>query len=67
MLVENDRFSFLVGDAFSPPRLGISSCKSKLDAVVDLCDCVFLTRFASRFCQNGESAAFIDIRHSPMA
>jgi hypothetical protein len=73
MISVNVRLSFLVGDTFFPSRLelegvtGMSNCKFKLDAVVELCDCLLRARFVGRFRQNGHNAALIDSRRSPIA
>lgn len=66
----NARLSFLVGDALRLELEGVismSNCRFKLDVVVELCDCLLLAGLAGRLCQNGESAALIDVRRSPIA
>jgi hypothetical protein len=66
----NARFSFFVGDALRLELkgvIGMSNCRFKLDVVIELCDCLLLAGLAGRFCQNGESAALIDVRRSPIA
>lgn len=66
----NARLSFSVGDALRIELegvIGMSNCRFKIDVVVELCDCLLLAGLDEQLCQNGESAALIDVRRSPIA